>query len=585
MAGDPKSGDGDGDMVVVGLTGNVGAGKSAVAELWRKAGVSVASADELARKAVAPGSRVLAQVVERFGAGVLDGDGALDRDALRRIVFRDAGARRRLEEVVHPAVRWLRDDWTRAQRKAGAGVVAWEVPLLFETGMEREVDVVVLVDAPEAVRRQRIVASRGLSEAEASAVMAAQDPVAEKRRRAAFVVENGGSLEELAVRAGEVLAAIRDSGAATGAGVGAAAGVGSVVGVGAAAGGAGPKAVLERLLGAASVVLTTHVNADGDGAGSQVAVAAFLRGRGIPAWIVNPTPFPDAFRFLLPDQAWALPAKGDDAARRCREADLAVVLDTSQASRIGRVNPLIRRLPKVVVDHHPPSAGAVEGLVFRDETAAATGAMVLKVLEEVGAPWATASLPEAGVPTAGGPEPSEPRWTSEIASALYVAVMTDTGGFRFANATPECFRTAARLVELGAKPATLHRAVYGRFRRRRYELLRHSLATLQVHESGRIAWMTVPVDPYRSLGATADDLEGFVDVPRSIEGVEAALLFRTTSEGDTKVSLRSTGDVVVNGIAAALGGGGHPRAAGAVVKGSPDVVTRDVVGRVAALLS
>lgn len=539
-------------MVIVGLTGNVGAGKSAVAELWRRAGVPVVSADELARRATAPGSQATAQIAEQFGTDVLDDDGALNRSALRAIVFRDAEARRRLEAVVHPVVRRLRDDWTRAQREAGAELVAWEVPLLFETGMDREVDVVVLVDAPEAVRRRRIVVSRGLSEAEASAVMAAQAPVRGKRRRAAFVLDNDGTLEQLAARAAEVLAAVRGRGKA-----------------------AGPKAVLERLLGASSVVLATHVSADGDGAGSQVAVAAFLRGRGIPAWIVNPTPFPDAFRFLLPDPAWVLPANGDDAARRCRDADLAVVLDTDQKSRIERVVPLIRRLPKVVVDHHPPGADPVSGLVYRDETAPATGALVLKVLEQAGAPWAT-----EGVPSPGGPP-----WTKEIASALYVALLTDTGGFRFANATPDCFRTAGRLVELGAEPAALHRAVYGQFRRRRYELLRESLATLQVHESGRIAWMTVPAGPYRSLAATADDLEGFVDVPRSIEGVEVALLFRTTSKGDTKVSLRSTGDVVVNGVAAALGGGGHPRAAGAVVKGSPEAVTGDVVDRVAALLS
>lgn len=539
-------------MVIVGLTGNVGAGKSAVAELWRRAGVPVASADELARRATAPGSRAAAQVAEQFGADVLDSDGALDRGALRAIVFRDVEARRRLEAVVHPIVRRLRDDWTRAQRASGAELVAWEVPLLFETGMDREVDVVILVDAPEAVRRRRIVASRGLSEAEASAVMAAQEPARRKRGRAEFVLDNDGSLEELAVRAAQVLAAIRGR-EATG----------------------GPKAVLERLLMASSVVLTTHVSADGDGAGSQIAVAAFLRGRGIPAWIVNPTPFPDAFRFLLPDPAWVLSAKEDAAARRCREADLAVVLDTDQSSRIGRVNPLVRRLPKVVVDHHPPSAEPLTGMVYRDETAPAAGALVLKVLEQAGAPWATA----------GAPAPEGPPWTKEIASALYVALLTDTGGFRFANATPACFRTAGRLVELGANPAALHRAVYGQFRRRRYELLRESLAALHVHESGRIAWMTVPAGPYRSLAATADDLEGFVDVPRSIEGVEVALLFRTTSKGDTKVSLRSTGDVVVNGIAAALGGGGHPRAAGAVVKGPPEAVASDVVDRVAALLS
>lgn len=577
-------------MVIVGLTGNVGAGKSAVAELWRRAGVPVVSADELARQAVAPGSRALAEVAEQFGSAVLDADGALNREAVREIVFRDAEARRRLEAVVHPVVRRLRDDWTRAQRAAGAELVAWEVPLLFETGMDREVDVVVLVDAPEAARRRRIMASRGLSEAEASAVMAAQEPVSEKRERAGFVVENDGSLDQLAVRGAEVLAVVRGrirragfagnppgglarSLQATAAGPDAA-----TAGVREAAPdarGAGPKAVLERLLGASSVVLVTHVSADGDGAGSEVALAAFLRGKGIRAWIVNPTPFPDAFRFLLPDPAWVLSAKGDAAARRCREADLAVVVDTDQSSRIGRVNPLIRRLPTVVVDHHPPGADPVAGMVYRDETAPAAGTLVLKVLEEAGDPWAT-----GGVPAPGGPP-----WTKEIASALYVALLTDTGGFRFANATPECFRTAGRLVELGAEPAALHRAVYGHFRRRRYELLRESLAALEVHESGRIAWMTVPVGPYRSLAATPDDLEGFVDVPRSIEGVEVALLFRTTSKGDTKVSLRSTGDVVVNGVAAALGGGGHPRAAGAVVKGPPAVVVGDVVGRVEALLS
>ena len=552
-----------------------------MAELWREAGVPVASADVLARKATAPGTRVLEHVAERFGPGVLDADGGLNRAALRKIVFRDAEARRRLEDVVHPAVRRLRDEWTRRRRAAGAKLVAWEIPLLFETGMDREVDVVVLVDAPASIRLQRITKSRGLSEADATAVMAAQEPASEKRLRATFVVDNDGSPEQLAVRAGEVLARVRElrrpptssCGGAAGAGDRKANDAGSV----SSPEDADPKTVLARLLSASSVVLTTHVNADGDGAGSQVAATAFLRGRGIPAWIVNPTPFPDAFRFLLPDPAWVLPAKSDEAARRCREADLAVVLDTSEASRIGRVNPLIRRLPKVVVDHHPPGPGSVGGAVLRDESAAATGALVLAVLEQAGEPWAAGSIPAEGRP----PWP----WTKEIAGALYVALLTDTGGFRFANANPACFRTAGRLVELGAEPEALHRAVYGRFRRRRYELLRESLATLELHDSGRIAWMIVPAGPFRSLGATVDDLEGFVDVPRSIEGVEVALLFRTTSDGNTKVSLRSAGEAVVHGVARALGGGGHPRAAGAVVKGPPPAVVGDVVDRVAALLS
>ena len=192
-------------MLIAGLTGNVGAGKSTVAEQWRRAGVPVASADEFARQATAPGSPVVARIVELFGAGVQAPDGALDRDAARRLVFPDADARRKLEAVVHPAIRRLRDEWTRVQRAAGVPLAAWEVPLLFEVGMEEEVDVVVLVDAPAAVRRKRIMATRGLDATTADQVIASQGSAEEKRSRADYVVENGGSLAELAARAAGVL--------------------------------------------------------------------------------------------------------------------------------------------------------------------------------------------------------------------------------------------------------------------------------------------------------------------------------------------------------------------------------------------
>ena len=196
-------------MLVVGLTGNVAAGKSAVAELWRGADVPVVSADELARVAVAPGTDALEGIAELFGPGVIREDGMLDRAAVRAIVFRDEEALRALEAIVHPVVRRLRDAWTAEQREAGAEVVVWEIPLLFETGIEGEVDVVVVVDAPAGVRMRRIVEARGLSEEEAEAVMAAQMAASEKRRRADVVVENAGGREELAGRAAEVLGVLR----------------------------------------------------------------------------------------------------------------------------------------------------------------------------------------------------------------------------------------------------------------------------------------------------------------------------------------------------------------------------------------
>lgn len=200
-------------MLIVGLTGNVAAGKTAVAELWREAGVPVVSADRLARTAVEPGTRALARIGELFGPGVIRADGALDRGAVRRIVFRDEDALRHLEAIVHPEVRRLRDEWTRRQQEAGAEMIVWDIPLLFETGMEREVDVVVVVDAPAGERRRRIVEARGIEEDVALAIMEAQMDAEEKRGRADVVVENGGTREELAVRAAAVLRELRATGA------------------------------------------------------------------------------------------------------------------------------------------------------------------------------------------------------------------------------------------------------------------------------------------------------------------------------------------------------------------------------------
>ncbi len=194
---------------IAGLTGNVAAGKSTVAQMWRRAGVPVASADEFAREAVAPGSAALARVEELFGSQVVRADGKMDRGAVRRIVFADPGAKRTLEAVVHPVVGRLRDAWTEAQQARGAKFVVWEVPLLYETGMDAEVDLVVFVDAPARVRRKRVMETRGLPREEAEAVMAAQAPAPTKRRRADIVVDNGGSREALAERAAEALDALR----------------------------------------------------------------------------------------------------------------------------------------------------------------------------------------------------------------------------------------------------------------------------------------------------------------------------------------------------------------------------------------
>lgn len=191
-------------MLKVGLTGNIAAGKSTVAEVWRSMGATVVDADELARRAVEPGTPAHDAIAREWGTWVLEEGGALDRAALRQIVFADPEARARLEGIVHPAVAALRDEAYRQAQARGETVVVADIPLLFEVGMVDDFDVVVLVDAPEEVRLARIVADRGLDEDEARRMVAAQMPAELKRARADVVIENLGSLAELERRAREV---------------------------------------------------------------------------------------------------------------------------------------------------------------------------------------------------------------------------------------------------------------------------------------------------------------------------------------------------------------------------------------------
>lgn len=196
-------------MYIVGLTGNVAAGKSAVARIWRESGVPVVSADELAREAVAPGSSGLEAVVEEFGPHLVQEDGTLDRPALRTRVFGDAEARRMLEEILHPRIQDLRDAWLDAQEEKGEPLVVAEIPLLYEVAAQGEVDGVVLVDAPEPLRLERMMAHRGLSREESLQIMAAQMDPRAKRRQADWILENDGSLELLRKRAEGLLESIR----------------------------------------------------------------------------------------------------------------------------------------------------------------------------------------------------------------------------------------------------------------------------------------------------------------------------------------------------------------------------------------
>jgi dephospho-CoA kinase len=195
-------------MLNVALTGNIAAGKSAVADLFRRWGATVLDADAIVREVQTPGGPVLRAIAERFGAGVVGPDGSLDRPALRRLVLEDADAREALERIVHPAVYARRAELAAEAEARGDRVLVSDIPLLFESGAAEAFDVVILVDAPEAVRLRRLVDRRGLGDAEARALIRAQMPASEKRARSDFVIENGGDLAALERAALEVWRAL-----------------------------------------------------------------------------------------------------------------------------------------------------------------------------------------------------------------------------------------------------------------------------------------------------------------------------------------------------------------------------------------
>lgn len=195
-------------MLSVALTGNIAAGKSAVAELFRAWGATVIDADRIVREVQAPGGPVMREIARRFGESVIRADGSLDRPALRRRVMGDPDSLEALNRIVHPAVHARRKELLDEAAARGDSIVVSEIPLLFEAADPAEFDAIVLVDAPEELRRARLMERRGLDEREARAMIRAQMPSAEKRPRSDFVIENDADLHALERPAREVWRAL-----------------------------------------------------------------------------------------------------------------------------------------------------------------------------------------------------------------------------------------------------------------------------------------------------------------------------------------------------------------------------------------
>ena len=184
-------------MLSVALTGNIGAGKSTVADLFRRWGATVIDADTLVREAQEPGQPGLADIAARFGQDLIRSDGTLDRPVLRARVLREPGELEVLNQIVHPLVHRRRRELLAHARRRGDRIVVSDIPLLFEAADPAQFDAVVLVDAPEPLRRARLIASRDMPPEDIDRLMAAQLSSSEKRARSDYIIENEGDYEAL----------------------------------------------------------------------------------------------------------------------------------------------------------------------------------------------------------------------------------------------------------------------------------------------------------------------------------------------------------------------------------------------------
>jgi phosphoesterase RecJ-like protein len=313
------------------------------------------------------------------------------------------------------------------------------------------------------------------------------------------------------------------------------------------------EALAPQLVRGRRVALSTHLNADGDGCGSETALARMLAAHGLVPRIVNPTPWPEMFDFLLGDGVDDQTARGSKA---LRDIDLLIVLDISDVKRLGVLTESVRALtvPKLVIDHHIDSDEPAGSIVVSDTTACATAELVYDIAMVMG--W---------------------KITPEIARSLYTGMLTDTGGFRFSNTTPRCLAVAAQLLAAGVDPEDMYTRIYASAPAGRVRLMADVLGTLQVDESLGLAWLSMAPDALEKYAVRSEDLDGIVEHARSIAGTRMALFFRDLGHNKVKVSLRSTGSTDVNAFAKQFGGGGHAKAAGALIAGGLGEVRDRVV--------
>jgi len=309
------------------------------------------------------------------------------------------------------------------------------------------------------------------------------------------------------------------------------------------------KAVAQSLRQADRIIITSHIDPDGDCLGSQLALHRALVNMGKDALIVSFCELPHMFYFLIhPNEVHIVKALD-------RDYDIAVILDSGDLVRVGDpiMNSLNRDKPIINIDHHKSNT-YFGTLNFVDAYASSTAELLLDIFDELGVEIDLA-----------------------IAYPLYVGIVTDTGNFSYSNTTQKTHYNAARLISLGVEPNLVKKHLHESKDISNLKLLSLALATLRLYFRGQVATMTITREMLTTTGANWGEINGFVDYGRSLDGVEVALLFREAGDGQVKVSMRSKGNVDVDFLARYFGGGGHESASGCIIEGDLPLAKEQVL--------
>lgn len=292
--------------------------------------------------------------------------------------------------------------------------------------------------------------------------------------------------------------------------------------------------IVKRLEGVDRALVTTHVSPDGDAVGSALAMAALLRRKGARSVeVVMEDPVPDIYTWLEGADAVVLPEHTRVA------PEVVVLVDANRVARAGKVAAVLPKgVPVVTIDHHADDAPDGEA-VFLDPEYAAVGEMVAEVFEAAGVAL-----------------------DRPAAEAIYVAIATDTGNFRYPSTTARTHRLAARCMDAGVHATEIARRVFDCMSAGRFRLMRFVLGNLRFVFDGAAAYAEVTPKVFEETGAKPEDLNNLINFGRDVEGVQVAVLFREMDDGETKASLRACPGFNAAAVARAFGGGGHVGAAG-----------------------